>query len=114
LRCQSCNVLGPSKSIHKEMGCQLAIGNLCTLERFKPDNILLPVLTNTNTYKKHGMARVISAVDKEGKQHDEPCFASDMRELDIGVEIKIPDDENGGFTLTPALAVAPNPPSLNP
>jgi hypothetical protein len=42
------------------------------------------------------MARVVCAVDADGVQHDEPCFASDMRELDAGVDMTIPNDRNGG------------------
>ena len=34
-----------------------------------------------------------------GKQHDEECFASDMRLLDHGVWIDIPDDANPGRTV---------------
>ena len=29
-------------------------------------------------------------------QHDEACFASDMRQLNDGIRIEIPDDINGG------------------
>ena len=35
-------------------------------------------------------------VDEDGVQHDEPNFAADMRELDEGRWIQIPDDDNGG------------------
>jgi hypothetical protein len=32
-----------------------------------------------------------------GVQHSEACFASDMRQLNDGIEIEIPDDTNGGM-----------------
>ena len=91
-----CNPLGAAKGVHKEMGVQVAIGNLCAEERFKKTNIMMPVLVPTKVYNKHGLSRCISGIDSAGKQHPEPCFAKDMRELDVGVPITIPDDENGG------------------
>ena len=74
----------------------MAIANLPAEERFKPDNIFFPVCARASVYKQHGMARVLCGVDSEGVQHDEPCYAADMRELDAGVEMTIPDDKAGG------------------
>ena len=91
-----CNVLGAKRGKHKRCGCQMAIANLPTSERFKMENILLPVLAGSDVYKKHGMARVLCGVDKDGVQHDEPNFAADMRKLDEGVWVDIPDDISRG------------------
>ena len=88
--------IGTNRGVHKQCGCQAAVGNLPADERFKTENILLPVLSRASVYKKHGMARVLCGVDQQGVRHDEDCYAKDMRELDEGVMIEIPDDENGG------------------
>lgn len=89
-------MIGAARGTHKQCGCQLAIGNLPAEERFTKANILLPILSRAKVYKKHGMARVVCGVDDQGVQHDERCFAADMRELDRGVEMSIPDDRTGG------------------
>ena len=68
----------------------------CAEERFKSENILLPVLSKANVYKKHGMNRVLNGVDSNGVQHKEANFGADMRELGEGVWCQIPDDERGG------------------
>ena len=60
-------------------------------------HILLLALCRASTYKKHGLARVFSGVDDNGKQHSEPNLAADLRELDLGVEMQIPDDVHGGL-----------------
>ena len=73
----------------------LAVLNLPPLDRFKEENIFLPVLARSSTYKKHGMARVLCGVDSNGIQHDEPNYAQDMRELNDGRWITIPDDAGG-------------------
>ena len=88
--------LNPTRGVHKQCGCQLAVCSLDTDERFKPENILLPAMSRASVYKKYGMARVLAGVDKDGTKHAEPNFAADMRELDKGVWIEIPDDVNGG------------------
>jgi len=44
------------------------------------------------------MARVLCGIDSHGVQHDEPNFAADMRELDVGRWIELPDDDNPGRT----------------
>jgi hypothetical protein len=59
------NPLGTAKGKHKQMGFQIAIGNLDPSVRMKMENIQLPVLVRTKVYKKHGMARAISGVDAE-------------------------------------------------
>ena len=92
-----CNTLGVARGKHKQCGVQVACLNLPAEERFKPEEIMLPVLSRASVYKKHGMTRVLAGVDKEtGEQHDEPCRARDMQRLDEGVWGTIPDDENGG------------------
>ena len=87
------NALGVARGKHKQCGCQLAVLSLPQEERFKPANILLPVMSRATVYKRHGMSRVLCGVDAEGKQHDEPNFAADMRQLHEGVWTEIPDDE---------------------
>lgn len=74
----------------------MAIGSVPAEQRFGPKDIFLVALARTQVYKKHGMARVLCGVDKEGVQHDEPCYARDMAELDKGVWIEFPDDVHGG------------------
>lgn len=71
--------------------------NLPAEERFKHCYTWLVGLTRSDVYKDHGMSRVLCGVDKDGKTHDEPCYAADMRELAQGRWIQIPDDERGGF-----------------
>ena len=73
----------------------MAFAALPAEERYTRENIMLAALSRTGVYKKHGMARVISGVDKDGTQHDEPCIASDMKKLNEGVLISIPDDTTG-------------------
>ena len=51
------------------------------------------------------MARVIAGVDKEGVMHDEPNHAADMRELDRGRLIQIPDDSGEKPFITVRLRV---------
>ena len=81
----------------KQCGCQVATLNLPTSERFSHSNILLAVMANPAVYKAKGMTRVLAGVDAaDGKRHDEPTYASDVDELDVGVWITIPDDERGG------------------
>ena len=93
-----CNPLGTARNDHKQCGCQVAILALPMSERFKTHNILLPVMARASVYKAHGMSRVLAGVDRDsGKLYDEPNFASDMRDLDKGVWITVPDDEHGGF-----------------
>jgi hypothetical protein len=94
---QVCNALGVKRSLHKQCGCETACLSLPAADRFREENIFLSVLSRAKVYKKHGMARVLCGVDKDGQQHDEPNFAADMRALDEGVWIEIPDDENGGM-----------------
>ena len=92
-----CNLVGTSRGIHKQCGVQVACVSLPAEERFTPENIMMPVLTRASVYKDHGMARVLAGVDAQGKQHDEPCHAKDMKALDEGVWGTIPDDECGGM-----------------
>ena len=40
------------------------------------------------------MARVLCGVDADGVEHDEPNYGRDMRELDVGRWITIPDDRD--------------------
>ena len=92
-----CNPLGVARSLHKQCGVQVACLNLSDAERFTMDNIMLTVLARASVYKKYGMARVLSGVDKDGKQHDEACHARDLQRLDKGVWGLIPDDKLGGM-----------------
>ena len=81
---QVCNTLGVKRGKHKQCGCLMTALSLPAEERFCEENILLPILSRAEVYKKHGMARVVCGVDQSGKQHDEPNFAADMRALDVG------------------------------
>ena len=58
-------------------------------------NLFLSGLARSSVYKKHGMARVFCGVDQDGVQHQEPNLAEDLRRLDAGVWIKIPDECGG-------------------
>ena len=76
-----------------------SILNLSVMERFKPENIFLPLCACAAVYKKHGMARVRNAVSQDGVQHDEPNFAADLRALQTETSVRwmtLPDDDNGG------------------
>lgn len=75
---------------------QAATLNVPMANRFELDNILLVALAKAKVYKKHGLARVIAGVDQDGHMHDEPNLAKDLRELDQGRWIQIPDDRPGG------------------
>ena len=99
-----CNPLGTARGEHKECGVQVATLNLPMSVRFTEDNILLTALAKAKVYKEHGMARVLAGIDMHGVEHDEPSYAKDMRELDTGRDIEIPDDETGG-TMTVRLFV---------
>lgn len=102
-----CNALGTARGDHKECGVQAATLNLPANQRFVPDNILLVALAKAKVYKKHGMARVLAGVDADGEQHDEPNVARDLRTLDRGREITIPDDDIPGGTRTVRLKLWP-------
>lgn len=86
------NPLGTAAGEHKECGVQAATVNVPTTERMAERNIFLVVLAKAKLYKTHGMARVIAGIDKDGVQHSEPNHAADMRALDRGRWIQIPDD----------------------
>ena len=90
-----CNPLGTARGDHKECGVQTATLNLPPVDRFTTDNIMLTALAKASVYKVHGMARVLCGVDSNGVQHDEPSYAADMTELDLGRDIFIPDDKGG-------------------
>ena len=59
------------------------------------DNLLLAGLARSSVYKTHGMARVFCGVDQDRVQHQEPNLAEDLRRLDAGVWITIPDEYGG-------------------
>ena len=83
--------------MHKENGVQAGVLSLPPEERFDMENILLLAISRASVYKKYGMARVLCGVDKDGKRHDaEENYGTDMRALDEGVWITIPDDKLGG------------------
>ena len=66
-------------------------------ERFNQDSIMLAALSKAAVYKDHGMARVLCGRDSAGRDHDEPNVAQDLRRLDEGRWIQLPDDINGGL-----------------
>ena len=83
--------------MHKECGCQCAILSLPPEERFRQENILLPIVSRACVYKKYGMGRVVSGIDEDGTRHPEEInYAADMREAAEGRWMDIPDDLNGG------------------
>ena len=82
--------MGYAKGLHKMHNFQLAICNLPVAERFSHDNILLYGVVNSKVAKAYTLARVLCGVDADGTQHDEPCFARDMRELADGVWFDLP------------------------
>ena len=102
-----CNPLGTARGDHKECGVQAALLNLPADTRCTEDNIMLVALAKAKVYKKHGMARILAGVDADGEQHDEPNVARDLRALDCGRMITIPDDDNPGCTRTVRLRVWP-------
>ena len=90
--------LGANTGKHKLCGVQLAAINEGQGNRFRQDSIMLAALAKASAYKKYGMCRVLCGKDSSGFcQFDEPNFAKDMRRLDEGVWIQLPDDENGGL-----------------
>ena len=82
--------------MRKQCGSQVAITNLAAADRFKKENILLPIICRSSVVKNHGMSRVLAGVDSDGFQHDEANLAQDLRELYNGRDVEIPDDINGG------------------
>ena len=76
---------------------QIAVASLPAKERFKHKNLMLAGLTRASVYKKHGISRVLAGIDPDGTRHDEPNLAADLRRLDEGVLIQIPDDRTGGM-----------------
>ena len=82
---QTADPLSYARGVHKLGGFQIALVNLNREDRFKLENILLYGAALHSTIRKHGMARALTAVDKCGRQHNEPCFARDMRNLARGV-----------------------------
>ena len=89
------NALGVARGKHKHCGIQVASLSLDPEERFKMDNLLLAGLARSSVYKTHGMARVFCGVDQDRVQHQEPNLAEDLRRLDAGVWITIPDEHGG-------------------
>ena len=65
-------------------------------ERFKTNSIFLVALTKAKVYKTHGLARAVNGVDQNSKMHDEPNIGKDLRALDVGKWVQIPDDRPGG------------------
>ena len=93
---QIANALGTAKGEHKECGVQAATLNEPMEERFKTNSIFLVALTKAKVYKTHGLARVVNGVDQNGKMHNEPNIGKDLRALDVGKWVQIPDDRTGG------------------
>ena len=55
-----------------------------------------PLHTPGPSVCRFGMSRILAAVDKDGTQHAEPNHAADMRALDKGCLVEIPDDLRPG------------------
>ena len=87
--------MGYAKGLHKMHNFQIALGNLPADARFDHDNILLYGVVNSKVAKAYGLARVLCGVDTDGTQHNEPCFAADMRELHEGVWLDLPAAPEG-------------------
>ena len=71
---------------------QNATLNLPPEYRFKEKYMIPVVCTLTATYKEHKMSRVLCGVDANGVQHDEECYASDMRAAAQGTWAELPND----------------------
>jgi hypothetical protein len=89
---ETCSPIGSNQGKHKQCGVQMAVLNLRMEDRFRPRNILLAGMSRANVYKEHGMARVLCGVSSDGVQHNEPNIAADMRVLDEGIMVELPDD----------------------
>ena len=87
--------MGYAKGLHKMHSFQIALCNLPADDRFDHDNILLYGVVNSKVAKDYGLARVLCGVDADGTQHDEPCFAADMRQLHEGVWLELPTAPEG-------------------
>jgi hypothetical protein len=91
------NPLGTARAIHKQLLEEVAVCNLPAAERFERKNLLLVGASRASAYKELGMARIVSGVDPDGKQHSNFCHAADMRKQHVGRRAQIPDDDNGGW-----------------
>ena len=92
--------IGFAKADQKYEGCYAAIANLPPRLRFTKSAILLLELTNSKAFKQYGAARVLSGIRSDGERISEPCFADDMRRLQEGVRVQIPNADGGTRPIT--------------
>ena len=89
------NPIGTKKGEHKYEITSAACCNLPLRRRLSFEYILLLSVVQSKLAKaKGGMLWVLCGCDADGVQVVDDATAADMRALDAGVWIKIPDDEN--------------------
>jgi len=100
------NPIGTKKGEHKYTVCLGGTINLPQMVRYSTDYILLLAIVNSKLQKsKGGMAWVLCGVNGEGGKIVEFTYADDMRELETGIKINIPDDSGRHTTVSIVLQV---------
>ena len=87
------NPIGTKRGDHKYTTCLAGVINLPQMVRYSTDYILLLAIVVSKIQKVNGgMAWVLCGVNSEGEQTIGSTYAEEMRELESGIEIDIPDD----------------------
>lgn len=91
---EPCNTLGYAKGKHKVVCFYYTIINLPPRLRFALSMMQMFTLTNAETMKRYGAARILSGVDSGGVVHSDElsCFKQQMDRLSGGVVIDVPRD----------------------
>lgn len=98
------NPIGTKRGDHKYSAHAAGVLNLPIQARFNPDYILPHLLVQYKLLKKMGLPLLLCGADDQVEDEDEEaprgisysCFASEMRALDKGVFVEVPNDNNGG------------------
>lgn len=93
----SVNAIGTKRGAHKYSVHMAAIANLPTRVRFRTEYILPILIAQSKLIEGAGLNQVLCGVNNEGEIIDQQNFAAEMRELAKGVDIAIPDNDNGGM-----------------
>jgi len=94
------NPIGTKRGSHKYTIHLGGVINLPHMLRFSTDYILLLAIVTAKLNKANGgMAWVACGVDIDGNQVIDGVYASDLRELLVGIELDIPTDNEEGPVL---------------
>jgi hypothetical protein len=83
----------------KVTGCQLAFATDDPTMRFGHEDIELFALFEAAVGGDYGMARPLAGVDEKGIKREYGTFSDELKRLDQGVEMMIPDDVRGGMMM---------------